>query len=286
MSVAPIFRNISTSNIEYKQAKTKADSFVNRINQSINSNQDIESKANQKIIEEGQVSTFSIQENDPNKLKFDISKIKKEVAIDSPSGVSYANSKTTAHNFKQQLENSYNDENTNEFNFTDLGLEEPETDFNQVSSILSDNLPKASDIKRLSITNRLNNFIENSNIQESGASLLRTKLNSLFETKALSSINENSVIPDIVNESLEETVKNLIENAELAESLLDLSITPTSDGSLIRLLEKFREIITTLDKTVRELEKEVEQKKKDSKVEIKIKRFDIRDIQTKKKILT
>lgn len=286
MSISPIFRNISTSNIEYKQAKTKADNFVTRINQSINSNQELENSINESIIEEEQVSTFSLQETEPNKLKFDISKIKKEVAIDTPSGVSYANSKTTAHNFKQQLENSYNDENNAEFNFTDLGLEEPETDFNEVSSILSEDLPKASDIKKLSITNKLNNFIESSNIQESGASILRARLNSLFETRALSSINENSVIPDIVNDSLEETVSQLIENAEVAESLLNLSTIPTSDGNLIKLLEKFREIITTLDKAVRELEKEVEQKKKDSKVEIKIKRFDIRDIQTKKKILT
>lgn len=120
---------------------------------------------------------------------------------------------------------------------------------------------------------------------------LKNQLVKIIEA-LLNSDNPIGTADNLINDGIEQvfdsTLNDLYKKADMAFDLLDFSFDNTEVNNLqIAFFEKLREIVVNLDKSLREIQKQVEAKKKDSKVEIKIKRFDLKDLKkfTNKKVL-
>lgn len=185
--------------------------------------------------------------------------------------------KPEASNFVNQVKNNLKETN-----------ETPLIEGIKNTKSIDDNFIDPKTIKLMSLKKSVNSKLELMNMP----SQMKNKLSQIIELLLKSNNYINKPADELINDALEEvfdsSADDLYKQADLAFELLDLSFDNSEISSLqIAFFEKLREIVVNLDKSLREIQKQVEAKKKDSKVEIKIKRFDIKDLKkfTNKKVL-
>ncbi len=269
MSIQPIIRN-AMSNVSYETTKTKASLFTQRINILPNNQESSPIRENINNIDH-------IKTSESNTSHYESSSI-------NPNELSFPSSKTTAHKFVKQLANSLPSQNNSEFSFVDIGNSNDKINVQSKASepTKPNELRKINlkDIGKVDIKNQVSEIIFNLSIKEDLKSSLLENLNS--DKSIINSTNPKEILNDLISDMANLTIKKLIENADLAESLIDLSIKPNFKIE-VAFFEKLRIIITDLDQALRQLHHEVDKKSKDSKIEIKINRFDPRDLKPKVK---
>lgn len=270
MAVVGSIGDISNIPIKYIPAKTRADKFVEKLNLSESSSKTI---TNIKFTEE--INTSDKFNEDPAQLL--LSKVSKN--FEKPYSATNMGVKTTAKNKLELIEKGFLEKELSGFGFVEI---EEETT-TPITNIISDNIPKAQDIKRMSFINKLNTEIDTFNFK---GNIKDTVLKKILQNIGNLTYKEDpkEVVVDYLEIALNETIADLIKGAELAESMINFGFTSNIDLEL-NFLSKLREVITQLENSIKEVQKLEESKKKESKVEVKIKRFDIRDIQSKKKLI-
>lgn len=268
MAVVGSIGDVKNVPIQYVQAKTKADKFVEKLNLSASSEKVITniSFADRKINTSDSFNKY------PEKELFS----KLEKSFEKPYSASHMGVKTTVKDKLEVLERGLLEKDSG-FGFVEIEEETIET-----QNIISDNIPRAQDLKRMSFINKINNQLDSFNFKSNVRENIFVKIMGQLSTLTLKE-DPKDVIVDALDIALSENVASLIKAAELAEDMLDLTVTFDINIE-IDFLAKLRQIIVDLEASIREMQKEVESKKKDSKVEIKIKRFDLKEIQTKRKI--
>ncbi|MBC7474639.1 MAG: hypothetical protein H7263_10135 [Candidatus Sericytochromatia bacterium] len=269
MSIQPIIRN-KISNVSYESTKTKASLFTQRIN--VLPNNQEASPIRENINNIDHTKTF-----ESNTSHYESSLI-------DPNELSFPSSKTTAHKFVKQLNDALPSQNNSEFSFVDISNSNDKT--NNQSKVIdptkSNELRKINlkDIDKIDIKNQVSEMIFYLSVKEDFKDILSENLNS--DKFIINGTNPQDILNDLISDMANLTIKKLIESADLAESLIDLSIEPSFKIE-IAFFEKLRSIITDLDQALRQLYQEVEKKSKDSKIEIKINRFDPKDLKPKVK---
>jgi hypothetical protein len=259
-------------NVDYVQSKTKADKFAQIISEHAQvkpiDNNISSLRENDKYIDSDnniEITTDKIDEyipntqetkNEPNRLNFPLS------------------SKTTAHKFIQQIKTEeYKTDDFNQINFVDI------EDSNKKLKTLS--LPKigVKDIKEISFKNEVNEHINNLPLPKNLIDKIRVSLiNNINSNNINFSSEPKKATNDLLGQIINERTKDLIKSAEELEGLLNLELTGEISNIELNFFEKLREIISSLDKALYDNYKKSDDLKKDSKVEVKIKRFDIRDL--------
>ncbi|MFN8575584.1 MAG: hypothetical protein U0354_01880 [Candidatus Sericytochromatia bacterium] len=269
-------------NVDYIQSKTKADKFAQIISEHTqvkeNNENNFALKENDKFIDSNETieiisdeidkytSTPKESEFNPNKLSFP------------------ANTKTTAHKFVQQLKaEEYSPSEFNEISFVEIDdskkLKTPSL------------LPKVSisNINELTLKKDVINNINQLNLPKGLINKIISSFNEKNKTNSIGDIsnsNSNDVTNDLLGDIIRERTLELINNAEELEALLNLDIPNDTLKAQVSFFEKLRSINLELDKALNENYKKIDSLKNDSKVDIKIKRFDVRELKnfTNKKI--
>ncbi|MFN8673965.1 MAG: hypothetical protein U0457_18030 [Candidatus Sericytochromatia bacterium] len=154
------------------------------------------------------------------------------------------------------------------------------TDIEAKPNSLESKFIKPTELKLMSLKKAINTSLEKITTSSNILDMLKFNVdNILTEHSNPSSLKADEVIKDALDNTIDEIVNDLIRKADLSFELLDLSFDNYEIANAeISFLQKLREIIVNLDKGLREIQKKVEQKNKDSEVKIQIKRFDTKDL--------
>lgn len=178
--------------------------------------------------------------------------------------------KSDANNFVNQVKNNLSINEKLEF-----------SDVIKNTKYIDDNFIDPKSIKLMSLKKAVTNNLNSIKAPTSIKNLLEKIIESLFNSdNSIFDKKPEEIISIAVNRVSTNLLDELTKQADLAFDLIDFTFNNGELGDLeVAFFEKLRKIITDLDKGLREIQKQVEAKKKDSKVEIKIKRFDIKDLE-------
>lgn len=186
--------------------------------------------------------------------------------------------KSDANNFVNQVKNNLSIKEKLEL-----------ADVTKNTKYIDDNFIDPKSIKLMSLKKAVNTNLNSIKAPSTIKNLLEKIIESLFSSdNSIIDKKPEEIISIAVNRVSTDLLDELTKQADLAFDLIDFSFNNGELGDLeVAFFEKLRKIITDLDKGLREIQRQVEAKKKDSKVEIKIKRFDIKDLEKyiNKKIL-
>lgn len=255
-------------NVDYTQAKTKADKFAQMIS---------EHAKPKTINEESTALNINDQYNNTDNIEIQPDENDKYIETDA-NKLSFPDPKdprAKANKFIKQIDK----EEYSSKDFEQIGFVQIED--KKVKSDLP--LPKINikDTKEISFKNEIIDNIRELPIKQNFKTTFLSKLDNYLKSHPIKpNDNVDDVTTDFLGKVINETIHNLIENAEFLESTLNLEISPDTSKLQLEFFEKLRSIITDLDKSLIEVKKRSEAKKADSKVEVKIKRFDMRDLKT------
>lgn len=270
MVIVPVGNTSNLPNITYIPSKTKALKFADKINSVAKPNPvsfpEKTVKLPQDAMETIPNTKVSSNLKSTNSFEFKPENINSE----SISGIKAPKTKTVvAEKFKLQIDKAYSNVEENSLSFVDSFPDE-----NLKSSAPKKNVPLGiNDIKKLSLKKFISGEITNNFKNPRSQEIL---FNQLDETMSITDIfkeDKNEVYSKLLSKSLNGLVNKLIDNAETAESNLDLSIEGSGRVELELFIE-LKEIVTELEQELKKVQKQVEEDKKEGKVEIKIKRYD------------
>lgn len=186
--------------------------------------------------------------------------------------------KSDANNFVNQVKNNLSIKEKLEL-----------ADVTKNTKYIDDNFIDPKSIKLMSLKKAVNTNLNSIKAPSTIKNLLEKIIESLFSSdNSIIDKKPEEIISIAINRVSTDLLDELTKQADLAFDLIDFSFNNGELGDLeVAFFEKLRKIITDLDKGLREIQRQVEAKKKDSKVEIKIKRFDVKDLEKyiNKKIL-
>lgn len=269
----PSLKDIKT--VDYITSKTKADKFAQIISEHAQ-------------IKENNTNTSTLKDNDKfidssETIEIVSEKVDKYTSIPkesefNPNKLSFpTNAKTTAHKFVQQIKSEeYNPSEFNEIGFVEIDDSKklktpsllPKVNINNINELA---LKKevVDNINQLPLPKGLINKIVSSFNEKSKVNNLNINLNT-------SSVKE--VTNDLLGDIIREKIQELVNSTEELEALLNLDIPSDTIKSQLSFFEKLRSINSDLDKALNENYKKIDALKNDSKVDVKIKRFDVRDL--------
>jgi hypothetical protein len=231
-------KSSAPASLYYETAKTKANKFVEKMADVTGTPKSIPARDS---FDNTKSHPPVSKPNITDKLEFNVRKLETQENIEKAVEISFPTPKTTAHKFVQQF---------------GTVVEKPDTN-----------------AKKVEVSHRMDNLIKNPELR----SKMQEKLIKAINNSEFLSDKTEVIISNVANSILAEMVDELIKNADLAEAMLDLSFSPDIKLDLA-LINKFKEILGELDKALKEVIELQAKKKKESKVDIPIKRFDIRDI--------